>query len=229
MNYISDVLFWISNGLLVPVVVLLILFFLRSLLLIGNFFGQYLQIRKVDRLFMGKVEALTPETAGELRASIPANSKSPLLCCLAGLLDASKDKAHRQLLLSDYEIAADKDLGTSKTLSKMGPMLGLMGTLIPMGPALVGLSTGDIGSMAYNMQVAFATTVVGLFSAAIGFITQQVKQRWYTRDLNRLEFVSEVLDGSAGQRQQSASVGETAGVRPDSAEGESIKAGEEVR
>ena len=27
MNYISDVLFWISNGLLVPVVVLLILFF----------------------------------------------------------------------------------------------------------------------------------------------------------------------------------------------------------
>ena len=229
MNYISDVLFWISNGLLVPVVVLLILFFLRSLLLIGNFFGQYLQIRKVDRLFMGKVEALTPETVGELRASIPANSKSPLLCCLAGLLDASKDKAHRQLLLSDYEIAADKDLGTSKTLSKMGPMLGLMGTLIPMGPALVGLSTGDIDSMAYNMQVAFATTVVGLFSAAIGFITQQVKQRWYTRDLNRLEFVSEVLDGCAGPRQQSASVGETAGVRPDSAEGVSIKAGEEVR
>ena len=39
-------------------------------------------------------------------------------------------------------------------------MLGLMGTLIPMGPALVGLSTGDIASMAYNMQVAFATTAV---------------------------------------------------------------------
>ena len=41
-------------------------------------------------------------------------------------------------------------------------MLGLMGTLIPMGPALVGLSTGDIASMAYNMQVAFATTVVAV-------------------------------------------------------------------
>ena len=199
MNYISDVLFWISNGLLVPVVVLLILFFLRSLLLIGNFFGQYLQIRKVDRLFMTKVEALTPATVGDLRASLPANTKSPLLNCLAGMLDTTKDRTHRQLLLSDYEIAADKDLGTSKTLSKMGPMLGLMGTLIPMGPALVGLSTGDIGSMAYNMQVAFATTVVGLFSAAIGFITQQVKQRWYTRDLNRLEFVSEVLDGCGVQ------------------------------
>ena len=208
MNYISDVLFWISNGLLVPVVVLLILFFLRSLLLIGNFFGQYLQIRKVDRLFMTKVEALTPATVGELRASLPANTKSPLLSCLAGMLDTTRDRAHRQLLLSDYEIAADKDLGTSKTLSKMGPMLGLMGTLIPMGPALVGLSTGDIGSMAYNMQVAFATTVVGLFSAAIGFITQQVKQRWYTRDLNRLEFVSEVLDGCAGVHDVETRTGE---------------------
>lgn len=208
MNYISDVLFWISNGLLVPVVVLLILFFLRSLLLIGNFFGQYLQIRKVDRLFMTKVETLTPATVGELRASLPANTKSPLLSCLAGMLDTTRDRAHRQLLLSDYEIAADKDLGTSKTLSKMGPMLGLMGTLIPMGPALVGLSTGDIGSMAYNMQVAFATTVVGLFSAAIGFITQQVKQRWYTRDLNRLEFVSEVLDGCAGEQEVETKAGE---------------------
>ena len=41
MNLISDILFWISNGLLVPVVVLLIILFIRSLLLIGSFFGQY--------------------------------------------------------------------------------------------------------------------------------------------------------------------------------------------
>jgi len=73
-------------------------------------------------------------------------------------------------------------------------MLGLMGTLIPMGPALVGLSTGDIASMAYNMQVAFATTVVGLFAAAIGFITQQVKQRWFLQDMANLEFVAELLN-----------------------------------
>ena len=106
----------------------------------------------------------------------------------------SKDRpAHVQRLLADFEITADKDLAISKTLTKMGPMLGLMGTLIPMGPALVGLSTGDIASMAYNMQVAFATTVVGLFSSAIGFITQQVKQRWYLQDMTNLEFLSELL------------------------------------
>ncbi len=84
-------------------------------------------------------------------------------------------EAHVERLLSEFEVAADKDLSTSKTLTKMGPMLGLMGTLIPMGPALVGLAAGDISSMAYNMQVAFATTVVGLFASGIGFVTQQVK------------------------------------------------------
>ncbi len=199
MNYISDILFWISTGLLVPVVVLLILFFLRSLLLLGNFFGQYLQTRKADSVFREKIMNLTSETLGEFRQSLPEKAKSPLLRTLALLMDSADSRPRRQLLISDYEIAADKDMALSKTLSKMGPMLGLMGTLIPMGPALVGLSTGDISSMAYNMQVAFATTVVGLFSAAIGFITQQVKQRWYTQDLNRLEFVSELLDGQAGR------------------------------
>lgn len=195
MTYISDILFWISTGLLVPVVVLLILFFLRSLLLLGNFFGQYLQTRKTDRGFREKILNLTSETVGEFRRELPENPKSPLLKTLALLMDSADNRPRRQLLLSDYEVAAEKDMALSKTLSKMGPMLGLMGTLIPMGPALVGLSTGDISSMAYNMQVAFATTVVGLFSAAIGFITQQVKQRWYTQDLNRLEFVSDMLDG----------------------------------
>ncbi|MBO8482185.1 MAG: MotA/TolQ/ExbB proton channel family protein [Muribaculum sp.] len=195
MNYISDILFWISTGLLVPVVVLLILFFLRSLLLLGNFFGQYLQTRKTDKVFREKIMNLTSETLDDFRKSLPENPKSPLLKTLVLLMDSADSRPRRQLLLSDYEVAADKDMALSKTLSKMGPMLGLMGTLIPMGPALVGLSTGDISSMAYNMQVAFATTVVGLFSAAIGFMTQQVKQRWYTQDLNRLEFVSEVLDG----------------------------------
>lgn len=78
----------------------------------------------------------------------------------------------------------------------MGPILGLMGTLIPMGPALVGLSTGDIASMAYNMQVAFATTVVGLVVSAIGFLTQQVKERWAVKSLSLLEYLADVVKQS---------------------------------
>lgn len=63
-----------------------------------------------------------------------------------------------------------------------------------MGPALAGLASGDIASMAYNMQIAFATTVVGLVAGAVGFLTQQVKQRWYLQDMTNLEFISELLN-----------------------------------
>ena len=48
--------------------------------------------------------------------------------------------------------------------------------------------------MAHNMQVAFATTVTRLVAAAIGYVTQQVKQRWYLNDMAELEYLSETKD-----------------------------------
>ena len=105
---------------------------------------------------------------------------------------ATDSTAVANRVLSEYEVTADAELGKYKVLVKFGPILGLMGTLIPMGPALAGLSTGDIASMAYNMQVAFATTVLGLFSGAVGFILLQVKQRWFTSDLIYLDYLSEL-------------------------------------
>ena len=194
MNYITDVLYWISTGLLVPVIVLLIALFIRSLLLIGSFFGQYVAIRKTEALLRKEFDSLDTSNLDQLADRLPKKSNSLVVKTIRQIMEVKNSPAHVSRLLADYEILADKDLATSKTLSKMGPMLGLMGTLIPMGPALVGLSTGDIASMAYNMQVAFATTVVGLFAAAIGFITQQVKQRWYLQDMTNLEFLSEMLN-----------------------------------
>lgn len=194
MNYISDILFWISTGLLVPVVILLIVLFVRALLLIGSFFGQYLAIRKTEALLRAEFDVLDAAGIDGLDSRLPKKNPSLVVTYIRRVLRARESPARVQLLLSDFEIAADKDLATSKTLTKMGPMLGLMGTLIPMGPALVGLSTGDISSMAYNMQVAFATTVVGLFASAIGVITLQIKQRWYVRDMGNLEFLADLLN-----------------------------------
>ncbi len=193
MNYISDILYWISTGLLVPVIVLLIFFFGRALLLIGGFFGQYMAIRRTAALLGKELDGLNRNNVATLSERLPKKNPSLVVSYMKRLLEAD-GAAMRQRLLADFEIGADKDLATSKTLGKMGPMLGLMGTLIPMGPALVGLSTGDIASMAYNMQVAFATTVVGLFAAAIGFITGQVKQRWYLKEMTDLEFVAALLN-----------------------------------
>ena len=191
MNFISDILYWISTGLLVPVIVLLIILFCRALLLAGSFYGQYMSIRKTEALLRNELGKLTSETVGELNSKLPEKSRSLVIMYMRQVLDARDTPAQVQRLLANFEIAADKDLAISKTLTKLGPILGLMGTLIPMGPALAGLASGDI---AYNMQIAFATTVVGLVAGAVGFLTQQVKQRWYLQDMTNLEFIAELLN-----------------------------------
>lgn len=194
MNFISDILYWISTGLLVPVIILLIILFCRALLLVGSFFGQYMSIRKTEAMLRNELGTLTSATVCELESRLPQKSKSLVISYIHQLLNARETPAQVQRLLANFEIAADKDLAISKTLTKLGPILGLMGTLIPMGPALAGLASGDIASMAYNMQIAFATTVVGLVAGAVGFLTQQVKQRWYLQDMTNLEFIAELIN-----------------------------------
>ena len=192
MELISNMLFWLSNGMLIPDIIFLLFFFIKALLMIGGFYGTYIARTKINVKLNREIGKTGVE---EFLDTLPeGNGKSKLLEYLRKIKAAPQDRALREKLLGDYEIAADKELGQSKLLVKIGPMLGLMGTLIPMGPALVGLATGDIGSMAYNMQVAFATTVVGIVIGAIGFIPLQVKQRWVADDMNILEYVVESLN-----------------------------------
>lgn len=196
MNTISNILYWISTGLLVPVIVLLIFFFVRALILIGAFFGQYLNQKRTATKFYDRIKDLTPATLPEFTASLPETPASITMAYAKKIIGERGNNAKIELLLAEYEIEADKNIATSKVLTKMGPILGLMGTLIPMGPALVGLASGDIASMAYNMQVAFATTVVGLVVSGIGFLTQQVKERWAISNLTILEYLADVVKQS---------------------------------
>ena len=193
MDQISKLLFLIANSLLIPDILFLILLFLRSLMLVGSFYNAFMQRRHTTRL-IGDVRSLTPETLAELQARLPKTRRSPFVEHLDDLLQReglTEDYVNYQL--SSYEHVAEKDLTLSKLLTKIGPVLGLVGTLIAMSPALVGLSSGDIAAMAYNMQVVFATTVVGLVISLVGLITLQYKQRWYTRDVSILEYVSSLL------------------------------------
>ena len=193
MELISDLLYWISTGLLVPVIIILIILFIRSLLLVGSFFGHYLAMRKSSAQVRNALTGVTIENIESVLDNLPKKGSVLVVEYIKNMIAERENKAEVKRLLAEFEIAADKDLGVCKMLAKLGPMMGLMGTLIPMGPALAGLASGDIESMARNMQVAFATTVTGLVAAAIGYVTQQVKQRWYLQDITNLEYLSEII------------------------------------
>jgi biopolymer transport protein ExbB/TolQ len=186
-------MFWISNGLLVPVIVGLLFFFFKSIFMLGQLFNQYLLRSKQDKVLKEELHHLDKEHVSDFAFTLEKSPQTKFTIAALQLYKERKSLIHRNRQISQFEIQADKELGKSKVLVKFGPILGLMGTLIPMGPALVGLSTGDIGSMAYNMQVAFATTVLGLFTGAIGFVLLQIYQRWIASDLTNLDFISELI------------------------------------
>jgi biopolymer transport protein ExbB/TolQ len=193
MEYVSNLMFWISNGLLVPVIVGLLFFFFKAIFMLGQLFNQYLLRNKQDKALKADLHLLDKQNISQFESILDNAPKTNFTIAALQLYNKKDSAVHRNHQVSEFEIHADKELGKSKILIKFGPVLGLMGTLIPMGPALVGLSTGDIGSMAYNMQVAFATTVLGLFIGGVGFILLQIYQRWTVSDLTNLDFISELM------------------------------------
>ncbi|MDR0510431.1 MAG: MotA/TolQ/ExbB proton channel family protein [Rikenellaceae bacterium] len=199
MEIISKTLFWVANSLLIPDIIILLALLVRSLLLMGGFYNQYMARHRNERAFRTKIKELTSATIGELQGELPERDNSLFVRYLRDLLASPPSEAYSDYLISEFESEAEKELSLSRLLAKMGPVLGLIGTLIAMSPALVGLSTGDVAGMAYNMQVVFATTVVGLVVSSIGLVTLQLKQRWYSRESATLDFVARLLNGKPMQ------------------------------
>ncbi len=193
MEIITQSLYWISTGLMIPVVVLLLIFFVRSLLLIGSFYASYVQKLKFNKYLKPILEDINTNNVYDAVSAEKLSSKLMFAHYLRKLSDKERTALYREKQISDFEMACQKDLAGSQSLAKLGPVLGLMGTLIPMGPALVGLASGDIASMASNMQVAFSTTVIGLLIGAIGFVVSQVKKRWYAADISNMEYIVELM------------------------------------
>ncbi len=193
MDAITKILYWISTGLLIPIIVLLLVFFIKALIHIGTFYGMYIQKIKFNKQFKQTLPGLNRDNLAVELGKLEQGQKLPIVIYLQHLQSAEKSEVFINKVLNDFEQFCKKDLSGSQTLAKLGPILGLMGTLIPMGPALVGLAAGDISSMASNMQVAFSTTVIGLLTGAVGFVVQQIKRRWYTADMQNLEFISELM------------------------------------
>jgi len=97
-------------------------------------------------------------------------------------------------LLEECELKVAKELEIPRILARIGPMLGLMGTLIPLGPAMIALSQGNIQELATNLITAFATTVLGLIVGGVGYTLFTVRKRWYLEDLSDMEYLVKRLE-----------------------------------
>ena len=85
------------------------------------------------------------------------------------------------------EALARARIGRADVLARVGPMLGLMGTLIPLGPGLAALGKGNVAVLAQAVTVAFDTTVMGLLIGVLAFVVSRLRRRWYEELLDTLE------------------------------------------
>ena len=91
-----------------------------------------------------------------------------------------------QMTLTELEALATKRMEFARIATRIAPMLGLVATMIPMGPALVAVAAGNTQGMAQNLVVAFAAVIVALLAAAITFVVQTLRKRWLMEELNVL-------------------------------------------
>ncbi|HWC87204.1 MAG TPA: MotA/TolQ/ExbB proton channel family protein [Solirubrobacteraceae bacterium] len=97
--------------------------------------------------------------------------------------------------LADYEYRHLRRLERTRILVRFGPALGLMGTLIPLSPALGGLAHGNVSALTSNLQVAFSVTVAGLLVGALAFSVSLVRDRLYGQDYSDVQYIAATLTG----------------------------------
>ena len=200
-SYIFDILYIFSSTLLYPVIITLILLAVYSLILIGEFVSELLK-RKRDT---ENLELCCSSTRKHMLSKDYEKAASSLRLIKQNFLVKSfaLSAAYHiekgtllslEWIVQEYEIKMAKRLEQTRIVATISPMVGLMGTLIPLGPALIGLSQGNIEELANNLMIAFATTVIGLFAGSIGYVLTQIRKRWYWQDMADIDYILDTLE-----------------------------------
>jgi biopolymer transport protein ExbB/TolQ len=96
-------------------------------------------------------------------------------------------------LLQEEQSFYDRRLKISDVIAKLGPMLGLLGTLIPLGPGIIALGQGDTITLSSSLLTAFDTTIMGLIAAAVAIVISTIRSRWYANYMSVLETLMECI------------------------------------
>lgn len=92
-----------------------------------------------------------------------------------------------ELSLDALEAVAVQRLEVARIATRIAPLLGLVATMIPMGPALKGLADGNLADMSRGLMVAFSAVILALIASALTFWIVSVRRRWYAQDLTALD------------------------------------------
>jgi hypothetical protein len=87
----------------------------------------------------------------------------------------------------DLELLVLRRLEWLRIVARTAPMLGLVATMIPMGPALLALGANDGQAVGENLVVAFSSVILALVAASICFFVYTIRRRWLLEELRGIE------------------------------------------
>jgi len=199
---VNNVIFRVASVLQVPVLILALLALAVVIFELGSYAVEMRgrRRRRFDVLSRDADQARAALLVGDrarAAAAVKDVARSPAMAgTLAFIIEhARQDGSDHQLnkALADFDFDAQRRLSRTRMLVRAGPALGLMGTLIPLSPALTGLANGNTTALSENLRVAFSVTVIGLLIGAVAFGLSLSRDRMYGQDLSDLEYVAAVV------------------------------------
>ncbi|XBB67614.1 MotA/TolQ/ExbB proton channel family protein [Nocardioides sp. WV_118_6] len=207
-DQLYETIFRASEALEIPVVVLALASLAWVVVELGSFAAE--TARRLQRRLPALVQA-----ADRARGALDAGDRDAMAQALRAVAwspamgavlasfarDAGTPGAEARMAkqLADFDFGRQRRLGRTRLLVRTGPALGLMGTLIPLSPALEGLAAGDIAALSDNLRLAFSITVLGLLVGAGAFAISLARDRIYGQDFSDLEYVAAILTAPADQ------------------------------
>jgi biopolymer transport protein ExbB/TolQ len=228
--YMTTILHTLSQVLMIPVMVALGLLILFALFSVGSLIMEVFTERRHYKINSRRIinalhdadykdmesvitggRLLKPQRIALITVTKNMGLRSDELFALARTqIEKVNDRYKRTLLWSEQ-------------VTKIAPMLGLMCTLIPLGPGIVAMGQGNVAELSMSLLVAFDGTVAGLVAAVVAMVVTAVRKRWYGRYILILEsLMTVVLDKASTAREEGVKLPhESATDRPaDPAKGE---------
>lgn len=170
---LESLMYQIGQIFLIPTLLIIAALFLYSLYALGVFATAWFQRRKCN----------LDKGIADLR------------CCDVLRWAA----AHPDADADARDVAAHRMLEAPRIVARISPMMGLVATMIPMGPALRGLSDGNLMAMSGSLSVAFSAVIVALITASIMFWVASVRQRWLAEEIAWLQAGGQAIPPASAQ------------------------------
>lgn len=190
-------LFAIGQVLRLPVMALLWVCVIVAIFLAGSCAIEWVSRQRERRGFditswLKQGTVLSPRTDDRQRA-LPAPLRQLLSAVMRARDEGQLGPGGLEHLVLAHEDQVRRSVNIPRMLVKVGPSLGLLGTLIPMGSSLASLASGNLEAMAGQMVVAFTTTIIGLAAGTVAYIVASVRQNWVSETVREQRFLAERL------------------------------------